>query len=137
MIMTAAARGLACILLMRRMNTVADQERIMQRSLCLTRECMGLMTRIECVIRPLPHDNGQWLVLFAAGMAQEQPSAIKSQGPFNGMPEAQSVLTSILENLSLHGYRCLDDVPIWSLHMQAELRRIGGDGAVCQRSSLF
>ncbi|MBP1146685.1 hypothetical protein JOE33_003608 [Pseudomonas sp. PvP027] len=50
----------------------------MQRSLCLTRECMGLMTRIECVIRPLPHDSGQWMVLFAAGMAEEQPSAIKS-----------------------------------------------------------
>ncbi|KWS88215.1 MULTISPECIES: hypothetical protein [Pseudomonas syringae group] len=101
----------------------------MQRSLCLTRECMGLMTRIECVIRPLPHDGGQWMVLFAAGMAEEQPSAIKSQGPFNGLPAAQAVLTSI--------YQCADDVPIWTLHIQAELRRINSGMMVCERSSLF
>ncbi|KPW55359.1 Uncharacterized protein ALO82_02711 [Pseudomonas syringae pv. broussonetiae] len=119
------------------MNTVADQERIMQRSLCLTRECMGLMTRIECVIRPIPHDGGQWMVLFAAGMAEEQPSAIKSQGPFNGLPAAQAVLTSIIESLSLHGYQCADDVPIWTLHIQAELRRINSGMVVCERSSLF
>ncbi|KPX06696.1 Uncharacterized protein ALO75_03947 [Pseudomonas syringae pv. coryli] len=119
------------------MNTVADQERIMQRSLCLTRECMGLMTRIECVIRPLRSDSGQWMVLFAAGMAAEQPSAIKSQGPFRGLPEAQSVLTSVIESLSLHGYQCADDVPIWTLHIQAELRRIDSDRMVCQSSSLF
>ncbi|RMR53477.1 hypothetical protein ALP85_00512 [Pseudomonas syringae pv. syringae] len=119
------------------MNTVAEQERIMPRSLCLTRECMGLMTRIECVIRPLPHDNGQWMVFFAAGMAEEQPSAIKSQGPFKGLPAAQTVLTSVIESLSLHGYQCADDVPIWTLHIQAELRRINSDRTVCQSSSLF
>ncbi|KWS10182.1 hypothetical protein AL064_14065 [Pseudomonas syringae pv. syringae] len=109
----------------------------MPRSLCLTRECMGLMTRIECVIRPLPHDNGQWMVFFAAGMAEEQPSAIKSQGPFKGLPAAQMVLTSVIESLSLHGYQCADDVPIWTLHIQAELRRIDSDRTVCQSSSLF
>ncbi|WP_116865967.1 hypothetical protein [Pseudomonas syringae] len=109
----------------------------MPRSLCFTRECMGLMTRIECVIRPLPHDNGQWMVFFAAGMAEEQPSAIKSQGPFKGLPAAQTVLTSVIESLSLHGYQCADDVPIWTLHIQAELRRIDSDRTVCQSSSLF
>ncbi|AAY39288.1 PA4575 family protein [Pseudomonas syringae] len=109
----------------------------MPRSLCLTRECMGLMTRIECVIRPLPHDNRQWMVFFAAGMAEEQPSAIKSQGPFKGLPAAQTVLTSVIESLSLHGYQCADDVPIWTLHIQAELRRIDSDRTVCQSSSLF
>ncbi|WP_440830706.1 hypothetical protein ACTABV_01040 [Pseudomonas fragariae (ex Marin et al. 2024)] len=109
----------------------------MPRSLCLTRECMGLMTRIECVIRPLPHDNGQWMVFFAAGMAEEQPSAIKSPGPFKGLPAAQTVLTSVIESLSLHGYQCADEVPIWTLHIQAELRRIDSDRTVCQSSSLF
>ncbi|WP_024647411.1 hypothetical protein [Pseudomonas syringae] len=109
----------------------------MQRSLCLTRECLGLMTRIECVIRPLPCDSNRWMLLFAAGMADEQPSAIKAQGPFNGQPSAQSVLTSITESLSLHGYRSTDNISIWSLHMQAELRRINSDMSLCQRSSQF
>ncbi|KPZ20448.1 Uncharacterized protein ALO38_00662 [Pseudomonas coronafaciens pv. zizaniae] len=119
------------------MNNFADQERIMQRSLCLTRECMGLMTRIECVIRPLPRDNAQWIVLLAAGVAEEQPSAVRFQGPFPGLPCARSVLTAIVENLSVQGYQCLDDVPIWVLHMQAELRRINSDNALRQRSSTF
>ncbi|EFW78705.1 Uncharacterized protein AC496_0125 [Pseudomonas savastanoi pv. glycinea] len=77
------------------------------------------------------------MVLFAAGMAEEQPSAIKSQRPFNGLPAAQAVLTSIIESLSLHGYQCADDVPIWTLHIQAELRRINSGMVVCERSSLF
>ncbi|OUM05198.1 hypothetical protein BW686_22850 [Pseudomonas syringae] len=109
----------------------------MQRSLCLTRECMGLMTRIECVMRPLPHDGAQWMVLFAAGMAGEQPSAIKSQGPFIGLPCAQSVLTAIVESLSQQDYQCLDDVSIWTLHLQAELRRIDSHLSMGQRSSPF
>ncbi|SDW80472.1 hypothetical protein SAMN05444064_107164 [Pseudomonas syringae] len=109
----------------------------MQRSLCLTRECMGLMTRIECVIRPLPCDSNRWMLLFAAGMADEQPSAIKAQGPFIGQPAAQSMLTSITESLALHGYRCTDDISIWTLHMQAELRRIDSGMASFQRSSPF
>ncbi|KPB28366.1 Uncharacterized protein AC518_3211 [Pseudomonas syringae pv. syringae] len=77
------------------------------------------------------------MVFFAAGMAEEQPSAIKSQGPFKGLPAAQTVLTSVIESLSLHGYQCADDVPIWTLHIQAELRRINSDRTVCQSSSLF
>ncbi len=54
------------------------------RNLSLTRQCLGLVTRIECSIRPLAGDNGMWTLLFAAGMAGEQPSAIKAQGPFHG-----------------------------------------------------
>ena len=45
------------------------------RNLSLTRQCLGLVTRIECSIRPLAGDNGMWTLLFAAGMAGEQPSA--------------------------------------------------------------
>ena len=48
------------------------------RNLSLTRQCLGLVTRIECSIRPLAGDNGMWTLLFAAGMAGEQPSAIKA-----------------------------------------------------------
>jgi hypothetical protein len=54
------------------------------RNLSLTRQCLGLVTRIECSIRPLAGDNGMWTLLFAAGMAGEQPSAIKAQGRFMG-----------------------------------------------------
>ncbi|WP_122318097.1 hypothetical protein [Pseudomonas cichorii] len=109
----------------------------MPRSLCLTRQCLGLMTRIECVIRPLPDDGGMWMLLFAAGMSGEQPSAIKSQGPFNGLLAAESVLLAIAESLALHGYEGAGDVPIWRLHMQSELRRINGDLARYQRSFPF
>lgn len=54
------------------------------RNLSLTRQCLGLVTRIECSIRPLAGDNGMWTLLFAAGMAGEQPSAIKLKGRFMG-----------------------------------------------------
>ena len=53
----------------------------MSRSLCLTRQCLGLAMRIECVIKPLAGDNGRWTLLCAAGMSGAQPSAIKAQGP--------------------------------------------------------
>jgi hypothetical protein len=102
----------------------------MSRSLCLTRQCLGLVTRIECVIRPLSGDNGMWTLLFAAGMSGEQPSALKAQGPFHGPLAAESVLMAIAESLALHGYQIAEDVPIWQLHLQGELRRING-GSSC------
>lgn len=108
----------------------------MARRLCLTRQCLGLVTRIECVIRPLG-DNGMWTLLFAAGMSGEQPSAIKAQGPFQGARAAESVLQAIADSLALNGYQCSDDIPIWSLHLQGELRRLNTDLSHCQRSSLF
>jgi hypothetical protein len=37
----------------------------------------------------------------------------------------------------LHGYQVAEDVPIWQLHLQGELRRINGDSSRCQRSSPF
>jgi len=109
----------------------------MTRSLCLTRQCLGLVTRIECAIRPLSGDNGMWTLLFAAGMAGEQPSAIKTQGPFEGVIAAESVLAAIAESLALHGYQRAQDMPIWSLHLQGELRRLNGDRTRLQHSSLF
>lgn len=68
----------------------------MSRNLCLTRQCLGLVTRIECSIRPLAGDTGMWTLLFAAGMAGEQPSAIKAQGPFHGPFVAESILNTIV-----------------------------------------
>jgi hypothetical protein len=118
-------------------NTVANEELAMLRSLCLTRQCLGLVTRIECTIRPLSGDNGMWTLLFAAGMSGEQPSAIKAQGPFHGALAAESVMVAIAESLALHGYQLAEDVPIWSLHLQGELRRINGDASRTQRSSPF
>ncbi len=98
----------------------------MQRNLCLTRQCLGLVTRIECSIRPLAGDTGMWTLLFAAGMAGEQPSAIKAQGPFHGPFVAESILETIVESLTLHGYQLADDPQIWCLHLQAQLREING-----------
>ncbi|MCO7628074.1 hypothetical protein NJC08_16750 [Pseudomonas fluorescens] len=98
----------------------------MSRNLCLTRQCLGLVTRIECAVKPLAGDNGMWTLLFAAGMAGEQPSAIKAQGPFHGPVAAESILDTIVESLIMHGYELADDPQIWSLHLQAQLRQING-----------
>ena len=78
------------------------------RNLSLTRQCLGLVTRIECSIRPLSGDNGMWTLLFAAGMAGEQPSAIKA-------------------SLTLHGYHVAEDPQIWCVHLQGQLRKINGE----------
>lgn len=97
----------------------------MTRSLCLTRQCLGLVTRIECSIRPLAGESGLWTLLFAAGMTGEQPTAIKAQGPFAGSQAAESVLSAIVESLTLHGYLVEERVPqIWSLHLQAQWRKL-------------
>ncbi|ARB29027.1 hypothetical protein HX787_28125 [Pseudomonas tolaasii] len=98
----------------------------MPRNLCLTRQCLGLVTRIECSIRPLAGDNGLWTLLFAAGMTGEQPSTIKSQGPFHGPFAAETILGSIVDSLTLHGYELADDPQIWCLHLQAHLRELNG-----------
>lgn len=95
----------------------------MSRNLCLTRQCLGLETRIECSIRPLAGNTGLWALLFAAGLSGEQPTTIKSQGPF----VAETILQSIVESLTLHGYRLADTPQIWCLHVQAQLRQINGE----------
>ena len=99
----------------------------MTRSLCLTRQCLGLTTRIECVIRPLAGERGLWTLLCAAGMSGAQPSAIKAQGPFYGPFVAESVLDSIAQCLLVQGYVDCDEPLIWCLHLQAELRRLNGE----------
>ena len=76
----------------------------MSQTLCLNRECLGLVTRIECIIRPLSGGNGLWTLLCAAGIDAGQPTAIKAQGPFRGPREAESVLKAIAENLYGQGY---------------------------------
>ncbi|WP_263140438.1 hypothetical protein [Pseudomonas sp. RIT-PI-AD] len=96
----------------------------MPRNLSLTRQCLGLVTRIECVIRPLAGERGLWTLIFAAGMAGEQPSVIKAQGPFHGPFVAESILASIVECLTELGYAEARDLPIWRLHLLAELRRL-------------
>ena len=102
----------------------------MPRNLCLTRQCLGLGTRIECSIRPLAGDNGMWTLLFAAGMTGEQPSTIKSQGPFPGPFVAETFLQSIVENLTQQGYELAQEPQIWCLHVQAHLRQLN-NGQEC------
>ena len=99
----------------------------MPRSLSLTRQCLGLVTRIECVIRPLAGEKGLWTLLCAAGMSGSQPSAIKAQGPFHGPLVAEGVLQAIADCLAQQGYIEAVDPPIWRLHLQAELRRLNGE----------
>jgi hypothetical protein len=39
---------------------------------------------------------------------------------------AESILDTIVESLTLHGYELADDPQIWCLHLQAQLREING-----------
>jgi hypothetical protein len=96
----------------------------MSRTLCLTRECLGMTTRIECMIRPLSGDNGLWTLLCAAGMSGSQPSAIKVQGPFHGPFVAEGVLDAIAECLAAQGYAQCDEPQTWCLHLHGELRKL-------------
>jgi hypothetical protein len=96
----------------------------MPPSLCLTRQYLGLTTRIECQIRPLEGENGHWALLFAAGMEAAQPSVVKAQGPFCGRLAAQNMLTAILDSLLSLDYVQSAEPLIWCLHLQAELRRL-------------
>lgn len=98
----------------------------MSPALCLTRHCLGVDVRIECAVLPLAGDRGLWTLIWAAGLAAEQPSAIKAQGPFHGPLEAQRVLDEVAEQLAAQGYGADDDPPIWYLHARAELRRLNG-----------
>jgi hypothetical protein len=99
----------------------------MPRALYLTRQCLGLVTRIECLVAPLASGHGRWTLVCAAGMAGAQPSALKAQGPFYGALEAQAVLDAIAESLSAQGYEPSLEVPIWRLHIQGELRRLNAN----------
>lgn len=98
----------------------------MSRNLCLTRPYLGLVSRIECCMRPLAGDTGMWTLLFAAGTTGEQPSAIRSQGPFPGPCAAEHILESIVQSLMVHGYMPSDEPQIWCLHLQAHLRQLNG-----------
>jgi hypothetical protein len=100
----------------------------MSRSLNLTRHCLGLDTRIECVVLPLAGNAGLWTLICAAGIAGNQPSTIKAQGPFHGPCVAEGVLIEIAESLFEMGYDACDELPIWRLHIQAELRRLNNQG---------
>ncbi|WP_426152593.1 hypothetical protein [Pseudomonas sp. DC3000-4b1] len=99
----------------------------MAHALSLTRQCLGLETRIECMIRPVAGGVGHWTLLFAAGMAGEQPTAIKAQGPFHGARAAESVLDAIVDSLTLHGYVLRDDPRIWDIHLHGQLRKINAE----------
>ncbi|MCF7201682.1 hypothetical protein [Pseudomonas oligotrophica] len=101
----------------------------MSHALCLNRQCLGLVTRIECIIRPVAGGNGLWTLLCAAGLAGSQPTAIRVQGPFRGHRMAESVLEAIVSNLRGQGYEEASDPAIWQLHMQAELRKVNADQA--------
>lgn len=99
----------------------------MPRSLILIRHCSGICTRIECEIRPLAGERGLWVMLCAAGMSNEQPSAVKAQGPFHGPCVAEGLLEAVAKSLELQGYVPCDEPPIWCLHLQAELRRLNAE----------
>ena len=101
----------------------------MPKNLCLSRQCLGLVTRIECAIFPVAGANGLWTVLCAAGLDGSQPTAIKVQGPFRGLKSAESVLDAIAGNLQQQGYGDAQSPAIWQLHMRAELRKVNADQA--------
>jgi hypothetical protein len=96
----------------------------MSRYLSLHRNCLGLDTRIECAVLPVEEGNGIWVLICAAGMSSCQPTEVKANGPFYGACAAEAVIQEITYNLQAMGYKACLDMPIWRLHIQAELRRI-------------
>lgn len=96
----------------------------MARHLCLIRNCLGVLTRIECHVHPVAGGKGLWTLLCAAGMYTGQPSTIRAQGPFHGPCAAEEVLVAITASLLDQGYRASLEPAIWRLHLQAELRRV-------------
>lgn len=101
----------------------------MSRTITLIRPCLGLVTRIECEIKPLGQEQSLWTLLCAAGLNGQQPTAIKAQGPFHGPKAAEGVMTAIAENLVEQGYIQVEETQIWRLHMQSELRKMNGERA--------
>ncbi|GIZ13629.1 hypothetical protein NCCP436_30450 [Pseudomonas sp. NCCP-436] len=95
----------------------------MSRSLCLSHQCLGLVTRIECTVRPLGDNQGRWVVLCAAGLDAAQPSAVRVLGPFQGECAAEQVMYEIGRNLQLQGYTPGSEPMIWQLHLRAALCR--------------
>jgi len=94
----------------------------MSQRLCLTRQCLGINTRIELAVHPLAGD-GLWSLICAAGLDGNQPSEVKAQGPLRGGREAGQVLDTVVQNLMQMGYNLSEETPIWALHVQGELRR--------------
>jgi hypothetical protein len=98
----------------------------MLRSVCLIRRYLGVVTRIECEVRPLAGGQGSWVVLCAAGLDAEQPSMVNLQGPFCGPCMAQEILCAIIDSLLAQGYQQASSVAIWRLHLQAQIRLLQG-----------
>ena len=95
----------------------------MTRELILTRQYCGVVTRIECIIRPLAGAQGLWSLVCAAGMDGLQPSEVRAQGPFHGRGAGEDVLSGIVSRLISQGYRLREGLGIWQLHLHRELRR--------------
>lgn len=96
----------------------------MPTTFCLIRDCLGLRLRIECQTRALRDGSGLWWILCAAGRDGEPVSALRSQGPFHGELQAQRGLQAIIANLQPLGYQSSALPALWSLPLQAELRRL-------------
>jgi hypothetical protein len=97
-----------------------------------------MVTRIECIIRPMAGDQGLWTLICSAGLSGKQPTITKSQGPFRGSRMAQSVLDAIASNLSGQGYVATEAPLTWRLQMQAELRKVNGVGeTIIDHSRLY
>ena len=108
----------------------------MSRSLCLTRDCLGVTTRIECMALPLAGDQGLWTLICVAGLTARQPSAVKAQGPFHGPQVVERLLDDIAESLAAQGYGPCHEPLIWRLHAQAQLRRLNGSHGAARPVSL-
>ncbi|WXL25117.1 hypothetical protein WG219_17700 [Ectopseudomonas mendocina] len=104
----------------------------MSRYLTLCRNCFGMSTRIECAALPLDGGRGLWVLICAAGLSDSQPSSVKAQGPFHGAFEVEAVMGDVACNLQAMGYETCLDMPIWRLHIQAELRRTNARGSVVE-----
>ena len=96
----------------------------MVQQISLARQFLGLTTRIECSLRPLNDDSGRWMIVFAAGVSDHQPTSVQAQGPFYGANEALMMLKNVVDNLLRMDYSFDKSPFIWSLHAHAELKKV-------------
>lgn len=109
----------------------------MARNFCLTRRCLGVNVRIETVLLPLAGEGGLWALICIAGLSSEQPSQIKTQGPFSGLQLAECIFDQLTESLLGQGYAPCDEPPIWGLHARAELRRLNAQRQLPAPGTIF
>lgn len=90
---------------------------------CLVHQTRHWRFRVECAIKPFDGRQGQWLMIYAAGLEGGRPLLIETRGPYFGRSKAQREVAQFVTGLQQRGYEELQVMPLWSLPIQAASRQ--------------